>query len=763
MTTFLYSLFSLFEWIVQTSFKASVLIGIIFIIQRLLRRRLSAKWQFALWFLLIIRLILPYEIESKISLFNLIPSKNVVLPESERSSEITATSEIQIQNIDLPITPAKSILTEPMNSQNFRFTAEQVLALIWLMGILGIGIHIYASNFELWRKVHPLPLSSNHTILNLLEQCKSEMKINRPILLIEMEGIRIPVLFGIFKPKILLPKHFITQMTQDQIKHIFLHELAHNKRNDVLVSFITTLLQILYWFNPIIWFAFYRMRIDRELACDEMTLTRIGAAQSQSYGRTIISLLENIAAEPRLPLAVGVVETRKNLKRRIAMIARFKKSPFAWSFLGIIILFALAAISMTEAQEKTKNQKDVLPINLSDSLKVAKNDVVEELLSTIIQEPRIESKQYKPEIIIKFIKRDTLEVDGKLINVDSLSQKLKEFTFGKNSMVVLKPEHDSIFDDWLNVQTQLQNITINRIRYVNTETGHEVTSKKYSFEVHGIQFYLRPTSLNGKYGYIDRKGKIVIEAKFDLAWPFEEGLAGAMIDNKWGFIDTTGNFVIEPQFDQITAFKDGLAVVKTDEKWGYIEPSGKYFMKAQFSSAYQFNEGYAAVQQNQKWGFISKSSMDRNIAINYKYDRAYGFHEGLAAVQIDNKWGFINTNGELVIDFKFDNVDRFTDGLALVQIDGKYGYIDQTGNFIIKPQFEDAASFSEGFAAVRINRKYGYIDKTGQIIIEPQYDHATEFMAGAALVTIFENPEFNIKGQGFEIDKAGNVIGRMKK
>jgi len=99
----------------------------------------------------------------------------------------------------------------------------------------------------------------------------------------------------------------------------------------------------------------------------------------------------------------------------------------------------------------------------------------------------------------------------------------------------------------------------------------------------------------------------------------------------------------------------------------------------------------------------------------------------------------------------------------LVQIDGKYGYINQTGNFIIQPQFEDADSFSEGLAAVRINGKYGYIDKTGQILIEPQFDHATEFMAGAALVTIFENPELNIKGQGISIDKAGNVIGQVKK
>lgn len=756
---------SLAEWLFKSSLKASILIVLILIIQFLFRRKMSARWQYALWFLLIIRLILPFEIESRISLFNLVPSQNIPSLPTTDPAEPISTPDIIPANLNVPPISSQVEYEVATDQPSFHLSAEKIVALVWLLGVVVISFFTFIGNIKLWRKIRTQSSSSNHSLFQLLEHCKTQMKITRPITLIEMEGIRIPVLFGIFKPKILLPKNFNKQMTHDQIKHIFLHELAHYKRKDVLVSCLTTILQIIYWFNPIIWFAFYRMRIDRELACDELTLTQIGAAQSQSYGRTIISLLENIVAEHRLPVAVGIVETRKNLKRRIAMIARFKKSAFAWSVFGIIILFALAAISMTGAQEKTKKQKRASPVNLSDSLKVAINEVNEKLSPKINQETRKKSKPFKSEIVIKFIKQDTVEVEGQLIDVDSLSQNLKEFTFGENSIVVLKPEYDSIFDEWFNVQTQLQHIPINRIKYVNAKTGHEVTSKKYPFEIHSNKFYLRPTSLNGKYGYTDREGKIVIEPKFDLAWPFEEelALAGAMINNKWGFIDTTGNFVIEPQFDQITSFKDGLAVIKTDDKWGYIEPSGKYFIKGQFSLAYQFNEGYAPVQQNQKWGFVSKSTIEKDIAINYKYDRAYGFHEGLAAVQVDNKWGFINTDGELVIDYKFDKTNRFSNGLALVQVDGKYGYIDQTGKFVIQPQFEDAEGFSEGLAAVRIKGKYGYIDETGQIIIEPHFDHATEFTAGAALVTIFENPDLNIKGQGFSIDKAGNVIGRVKK
>lgn len=126
---------------------------------------------------------------------------------------------------------------------------------------------------------------------------------------------------------------------------------------------------------------------------------------------------------------------------------------------------------------------------------------------------------------------------------------------------------------------------------------------------------------------------------------------------------------------------------------------------------------------------------------------------------MENKWGFINQQGEFVIPLQFELADRFRDGLALVKINGKFGYIDGARKFIIQPHYEHAESFSEGLAAARVNGKYGYIDATEQMVIAPQFDFAGDFMAGLAYMIIFEKPELKTKGQGFEIDKAGNIIG----
>ena len=69
--------------------------------------------------------------------------------------------------------------------------------------------------------------------------------------------------------------------------------MSHIKRRDILTGWLMTALQILHWFNPLVWLAFHRMRVDRELACDALALSYASAEESQPYGRTIIKLLES--------------------------------------------------------------------------------------------------------------------------------------------------------------------------------------------------------------------------------------------------------------------------------------------------------------------------------------------------------------------------------------------------------------------------------------------------------------------------------------
>ncbi|MCH5302957.1 MAG: WG repeat-containing protein [Prevotella sp.] len=252
---------------------------------------------------------------------------------------------------------------------------------------------------------------------------------------------------------------------------------------------------------------------------------------------------------------------------------------------------------------------------------------------------------------------------------------------------------------------------------------------------------------NGKYGYIDKNGNIVIRPQFDEAYDFSDGLARIVSNGKHGYINKNGTIVINPQYDKIDDFSEGLALIKQKEKCGYIDKSGNVVIKPQFDEAYDFSDGLALIKQKKKYGYIDKSG---KIVIKFQFDEAYDFSDGLALIKQNGKHSYIDKNGNIVIRPRFDEVYDFSDGLAKIVSNGKYGYINKNGNIVIEPQFDEVDDFSEGLALIKQNRKYGYIDKSGKIVIRPQYDEAYDFSDGVALIK-------QKKTQGY-IDKNGQII-----
>jgi len=115
---------------------------------------------------------------------------------------------------------------------------------------------------------------------------------------------------------------------------------------------------------------------------------------------------------------------------------------------------------------------------------------------------------------------------------------------------------------------------------------------------------LLPVQVDGKDGFIDKTGKIIINPQFDYADFFEEGLARVRIGGKYGFIDKTGKIVSNPQFDDAGVFREGLARVRIGGKWGYIDKTGKIVIEPQFYYAGFFHEGLAEVEIGGKRGYI---------------------------------------------------------------------------------------------------------------------------------------------------------------
>ena len=266
---------------------------------------------------------------------------------------------------------------------------------------------------------------------------------------------------------------------------------------------------------------------------------------------------------------------------------------------------------------------------------------------------------------------------------------------------------------------------------------------------------MAPVEKNGKWGYVDRTGNVVIDFTWDWACDFYEGRALVMLNKRWGYIDANGNAVIKPQFGRAHSFSDGLALVRVDDgkkDWGYIDANGRWIIKLSINPVYHplgdFKDGLAHVHvllgQHPKGGvMVEDGYIDKTGKVVLKPiidGQASEFYEGLAQFRVTSyaleKYGFFNRDGSIAIEPKFDYAGHFSEGLVPVAIENKWGFADKQGTLVIKPQFQLTHDFAEGLAPVVINRKWGYIDKSGSIVIEPKFDLAWGYSEGFALVAV---------------------------
>ncbi|WP_051296375.1 WG repeat-containing protein [Eisenibacter elegans] len=199
---------------------------------------------------------------------------------------------------------------------------------------------------------------------------------------------------------------------------------------------------------------------------------------------------------------------------------------------------------------------------------------------------------------------------------------------------------------------------------------------------------LAKVRIKGKYGYIDSKKQLVIEAVYEEAAWFSQNRARVRKpDSLVAFINKAGKTVIKAQYDDAGSFQEGAAMVVKDKQVGYIDTTGKLLVPMQYEWGGNFYEGLAKVSKQGKWGFINRQGQE---IIALRYDGARDFSEGLAAVWLEGKWGFIDRKGTWVIKPQYDRVEDFVEVkkdkqtspkiLAKVLREGKTFFIDKNGN-----------------------------------------------------------------------------------
>lgn len=235
---------------------------------------------------------------------------------------------------------------------------------------------------------------------------------------------------------------------------------------------------------------------------------------------------------------------------------------------------------------------------------------------------------------------------------------------------------------------------------------------------------------NGKWGFVDKNGKMVVSCKFDWVCTGlevdeipgvepNEVICVQVADN-YGFIDRTGKEIVPCEYfvpDIVVGkcFIGGIQRVEKDDKWGAYDIQGKLVVPFEYDKMGLLSEGLMYVVKKGKYGFVDKHGKK---VIPFRYDFAYPFCDGLAAVIVRDKLGFINKNGQVVIPCVYELYNEdfygcFDNGKLVVKKNGKYGVIDNRGKVVLPCIYERIDISGELFEICKDGKWY-YVDENGK-------------------------------------------------
>jgi beta-lactamase regulating signal transducer with metallopeptidase domain len=335
-----------FDWLLTASARAALLSLVVLGLQVLLRHRVPARWRYALWLPVLLVLLTPAFPESQWSVGSIVRTEPAPLP----------TPVMVAQEPALSVAPSAVGAAETPSPISW----SQIMLPAWLLGAAGmIVICLGSYALTLWRIKHNrVPV--NDALLHEIAALARGLGLRRVPRVWMSPVVRSPAVTGLWRPLLLLPVGFDESLTAQEARLVLRHELTHLKRGDLPLNALLCLLLALHWFNPLLWLAFFKVRLDREAACDAQVLDREPQAERVAYGHTLLRI-ETAFSHHGLSLGfVGIFQRGSALRSRIQSIAKQPTQTVTMKTTLSLGIALLTFLGITKAAPPDKNAPQIL-------------------------------------------------------------------------------------------------------------------------------------------------------------------------------------------------------------------------------------------------------------------------------------------------------------------------------------------------------------------------------------------------------------------
>lgn len=353
--------------LLQMSFLGTVIILLIVVLRAVLINRLPKKTFLILWWIALIRLLVPFSIKSVTSIYSLLQSIY---------SDINPVRTAQTTTF-LPIHGNMPEIANGLSEAMVQRTESiSILSVIWLAGLLLCFGFFAVSYIKCYREFRfSLPVKND-----ILEAWKEKHPLKRSLSIRQTETIAAPLSYGVIRPVILMPKNTEWKNIY-QLRYVLEHEYVHIRRLDMLTKLIMIAAVCIHWFNPLVWVMYILFNRDLELSCDETVVRRFGMDIKSVYATALISMEEKKSG--LTPLCNSF--SKNAIEERIRAIMKIKKtSKFAVMISAVLVIgvtggFATSASSLEKntetAQENGETTVALNEVNIREDEPLSSSDV----------------------------------------------------------------------------------------------------------------------------------------------------------------------------------------------------------------------------------------------------------------------------------------------------------------------------------------------------------------------------------------------------
>lgn len=557
----------------------TALLGILLFFKKLMKNHISADSQYRIWYIFAAALILPFLPFAPAGPGQLLAEIRFLFSSETAAAAGTPAGQTAVDAA--PVQLGMTDLASSFDSTGFR-SLSVLFTAVWAAGCCAAAAYFLYHIFRI-RRIRKLACQvtaeTEPELYSRYLSCMSELKIRRQVSLYASCSISSPVSYGLIWPKIIIPQDMDILLAEDDIRFIFLHELHHFRHKDAVLNYISCLLQIVYWFNPLIRRGFRIMQKDREIVCDRSVIRTVGREQAVSYGHTLIRYAEKLQQNAFLSPLSSLSGEGSVIIQRIKEIAEYRAETPAGKLKSLCILLAaallvyaaspfLTAYAVQAAYDLTG--KSVEEIDLASYFQGNEGtfvlyDMTDD--SYLIYNEAMSTERVSPD--------STFKIYSGLFA-------LEEGLISPNASTRSWDGTEYFFDSWNQDQTltsAVQNSVNWYFQELDAQMGYSVLSSYYS---------------RISYGNCDLSGRIDsywAESSLKISPVEQTELLSDLLQNRWGF-----------SAENILAVRDAMFIADT--------PSGKLYGKT--------GTGSDGSQNTNGWfvGFLETGGHIRCFATN---------------------------------------------------------------------------------------------------------------------------------------------------